>query len=196
MTAATLPYSRGWTIGCGYRDRHPLARLAGLLVVLGAGCEAYPPCRDHDAIELTYRIPLVLGILCLSAPGWMPPALHRRFVPPARRRRWPASSCWPRAWDSRYGRGGISAATGAPSVVVKEDHALIRSGSLPQGAPSHLYRHAASPSWAPPSPWAMARAGRRSRWPSSPFCSRAGWRKRGWRRPSPSTRNTGGTPPR
>ena len=36
------------------------------------------PARD----QLTYRIPLVLGILCLSAPGWIPPVLHRRFVPP------------------------------------------------------------------------------------------------------------------
>ena len=82
------------------------------------------PVRDR----LTYRVPLVLGILCLSAPGWIPPVLHRRFVPPGA----PAQAAGLAllaaglgfsVWARRHLGRNWSA-----SVVVKEDHALIRSG--------------------------------------------------------------------
>jgi protein-S-isoprenylcysteine O-methyltransferase Ste14 len=83
---------------------------------------------DSTRDQLTYRIPLVLGILCLSAPRWIPRALHRRFLPPG-----PAAPVAGLVllaaglafaiWARRHLGRNWSA-----SVVVKEDHALIRTG--------------------------------------------------------------------
>jgi protein-S-isoprenylcysteine O-methyltransferase Ste14 len=78
--------------------------------------------------QLAYRIPLVLGILCLSAPGLMPPVLHRRFVPPGTPAQVAglvllAAGLGFTVWARRHLGRNWSA-----SVVVKEDHALIQSG--------------------------------------------------------------------
>jgi protein-S-isoprenylcysteine O-methyltransferase Ste14 len=78
--------------------------------------------------QLTYRIPLVLGILCLSAPGWIPRMLHRRFVPPGTPGQTLglvllAAGLGYSVWARRHLGRNWSA-----SVVVKEDHALIRTG--------------------------------------------------------------------
>ena len=80
------------------------------------------------SVELAYRAPLVAAILLLTAPGWTPPALHRRFVPPG-----PAAPLVGLAlvatglgfavWARRHLGRNWSA-----SVVVKEDHTLIRTG--------------------------------------------------------------------
>jgi len=78
--------------------------------------------------RVIYRVPLVLAILCLSAPGLAPPALHRRFVPHGV----PAQAAGVvlllaglafAIWARRHLGRNWSA-----SVVVKEDHALIRTG--------------------------------------------------------------------
>jgi protein-S-isoprenylcysteine O-methyltransferase Ste14 len=78
--------------------------------------------------QLTYRIPLVLGIVCLTAPGWIPRALHRRFLPPGAPA--PAVGLLLLAaglafavWARRHLGRNWSA-----SVVVKEDHALVQTG--------------------------------------------------------------------
>lgn len=78
--------------------------------------------------RLTYRIPLVLGILCLSAPGWIPRVLHRRFVPAGAPAQLAglvllAAGLGFTVWARRHLGRNWSA-----SVVVKEDHALVQSG--------------------------------------------------------------------
>jgi protein-S-isoprenylcysteine O-methyltransferase Ste14 len=82
------------------------------------------PARDR----LTHRIPLVLGILCLTAPGWIPRILHRRFVPPGAPAQVVglallAAGLGYSVWARRHLGRNWSAA-----VVVKEDHALVRTG--------------------------------------------------------------------
>jgi protein-S-isoprenylcysteine O-methyltransferase Ste14 len=78
--------------------------------------------------RVIYRIPLVLAILCLSAPRLVPGVLHRRFVPPGL----PAQAAGFvlllaglafAIWARRHLGRNWSA-----SVVVKEDHALVRTG--------------------------------------------------------------------
>jgi protein-S-isoprenylcysteine O-methyltransferase Ste14 len=80
------------------------------------------------SVELTYRAPLVAAILLLTAPGWMPPSLHRRFVPPGLAA--PligliliAAGLGFAVWARRHLGRNWSA-----SVVVKEGHTLIRTG--------------------------------------------------------------------
>lgn len=78
--------------------------------------------------RVIYRIPLVLAILCLSAPGLVTRVLHRRFVPPGV----PSQAAGLvlllaglgfAIWARRHLGRNWSA-----SVVVKEDHALVRTG--------------------------------------------------------------------
>ena len=78
--------------------------------------------------RVIYRIPLVLAILCLSAPGLVPRVLHQRFVPLGV----PAQAAGVvllvaglgfAIWARRHLGRNWSA-----SVVVKEDHALVRTG--------------------------------------------------------------------
>jgi protein-S-isoprenylcysteine O-methyltransferase Ste14 len=83
---------------------------------------------EPASIELAYRAPLVAAIVLLTSPGWMPPALHRRFVPVG-----PAAplvglillvaglgfAVWARRHLGRNWSAG---------VVVKEDHTLTRTG--------------------------------------------------------------------
>jgi protein-S-isoprenylcysteine O-methyltransferase Ste14 len=82
------------------------------------------PARDR----LIYRVPLILGMLCLAAPGWMPRVLHRRFVPPGAPAQVAglvllAAGLGYAVWARRHLGRNWSAA-----VVVKEDHALVRTG--------------------------------------------------------------------
>jgi protein-S-isoprenylcysteine O-methyltransferase Ste14 len=84
--------------------------------------------QDSTRNQLIYRVPLVLGILCLSAPGWIPRVLHRRFVPAgvpgqAAGLVLLAAGLAFTVWARRHLGRNWSA-----SVVVKEDHALIRTG--------------------------------------------------------------------
>ena len=80
------------------------------------------------SVALTYRAPLIAAILLLTAPRWVPPALHRRFVPtgpaaPLIGLTLVAAGLGFAIWARRHlGRNW------SPSVVVKEDHTLIRTG--------------------------------------------------------------------
>ncbi len=80
------------------------------------------------SVELTYRAPLIVAILLLTAPGWVPPALHRRFVPagpgaPLVGLTLMAAGLGFAVWARRHLGRNWSA-----SVVVKEDHTLVRTG--------------------------------------------------------------------
>lgn len=88
------------------------------------------PTRRRESVgsHLTHRVPLILAGLLYVAPDWFPAALSRRFLPPGNLV--PAAgvllvaaglgfSIWARI---HLGRNWSA------EVVVKEDHALIRSG--------------------------------------------------------------------
>jgi protein-S-isoprenylcysteine O-methyltransferase Ste14 len=88
-----------------------------------------PTTRQESAREhLTHRIPLILAVICLAAPSWVPRVLHRRFVPPGM----PvqvialailAAGLAYSVWARRHLGRNWSAA-----VVVKRDHTLVRTG--------------------------------------------------------------------
>jgi protein-S-isoprenylcysteine O-methyltransferase Ste14 len=78
--------------------------------------------------QLKHRAPLIVGVLCFAAPRWMPRPLTTRFVPaglffPALGTLMLALSLGFSVWARRHLGRNWSA-----HVVVKEDHALIRSG--------------------------------------------------------------------
>ena len=84
--------------------------------------------RESIGDRFTYRVPLILGILCLTAPGWVPRPLHQRFV---------AHGAPAQVVGLLMLMAGLSGAVWArrhlgrnwsASVVVKEDHALVRTG--------------------------------------------------------------------
>ena len=84
--------------------------------------------REPTRLWLRHRVPLIIGALLLAAPNWVPRALTRRFLP--------AGSVLPvvgtlllaaglgfSVWARRHLGRNWSA-----HVVVKEDHALVRTG--------------------------------------------------------------------
>ncbi|HKT60635.1 MAG TPA: isoprenylcysteine carboxylmethyltransferase family protein [Gemmatimonadales bacterium] len=78
--------------------------------------------------QLKHRAPLIVGILCFAAPRWMPRPLTARFVPqglylPALGTLMLALGLGFAVWARRHLGRNWSA-----HVVVKEDHALIRTG--------------------------------------------------------------------
>ncbi len=88
------------------------------------------PTRLQEPLksQLQHRVPLILAAILLAAPGWVPRVLTRRFLP--------AGGVFPMvgtvllaaglafaAWARRHLGRNWSA-----DVVVKEDHALVRSG--------------------------------------------------------------------
>lgn len=84
--------------------------------------------REPPGAQLLHRIPLMLAALCLAAPRWMPKILTRRFLPvhaafPIAGTILLASGLGVTVWARRHLGRNWSA-----SVVVKEDHTLVRSG--------------------------------------------------------------------
>lgn len=80
------------------------------------------------ASQLRHRAPLILAVLCFAAPRWMPRALTARFVPlglffPTLGTVMLAAGLGFSVWARRHLGRNWSA-----HVVVKEDHALIRTG--------------------------------------------------------------------
>jgi protein-S-isoprenylcysteine O-methyltransferase Ste14 len=92
--------------------------------------------REPLASQLLHRVPLVLAAILLAAPGWLPRALTKRFLPesglfPALGVALLAAGLGFSVWARRHlGRNWSS------QVVVKKDHVLIRSGP---------YRHVRHP---------------------------------------------------
>jgi protein-S-isoprenylcysteine O-methyltransferase Ste14 len=85
--------------------------------------------------RLKHRVPLIVGVICFAAPRWMPRALTTRFVPagpllPALGTLMLALGLGFSVWARRHLGRNWSA-----HVVVKEDHALVRTG------PYHYVRH-------------------------------------------------------
>jgi protein-S-isoprenylcysteine O-methyltransferase Ste14 len=84
--------------------------------------------REPLKSQLLHRVPLMLVALLVAAPAWLPPPLTRRFLPagpalPMFGAVLVAAGLGFSVWARRHlGRNWSS------SVVVKEDHALIRSG--------------------------------------------------------------------
>jgi protein-S-isoprenylcysteine O-methyltransferase Ste14 len=84
--------------------------------------------REPLKSQLPHRVPLILVAVLLAAPGWLPPPLTRRFLPtgpafPLAGAVLVAAGLGFSVWARRHlGRSWSS------SVVVKEDHALIRTG--------------------------------------------------------------------
>ncbi len=88
------------------------------------------------ALQLRHRVPLMLAAFLLAAPRWVPRVLTRRFLPPgvvgpAAGALLVAVGLGFAVWARRHLGRNWSA-----SVVVKEDHALIRTGP---------YRHVRHP---------------------------------------------------
>lgn len=80
------------------------------------------------ASQLKHRAPLIIGVLCFAAPRWIPRPLTTRFVPaglffPTFGTLMLAVGLGFSVWARRHLGRNWSA-----HVVVKEDHALIRSG--------------------------------------------------------------------
>ena len=91
--------------------------------------------REPLASQLVHRVPLLLAVVLLAAPRWMPGVLKTRFLPAGASvsvlglvlvAAGLAFSVWARRHLGRNWSG---------SVVVKEDHSLIRTG------PYHYVRH-------------------------------------------------------
>jgi protein-S-isoprenylcysteine O-methyltransferase Ste14 len=91
--------------------------------------------REPLASQLLHRVPLMLAAILLAAPGWLPAALNRRFLPPG-----PllpslgvmllAAGLGFSIWARRHLGENWSS-----DVAVKEGHALVRSG--PDGRLRH-----------------------------------------------------------
>jgi protein-S-isoprenylcysteine O-methyltransferase Ste14 len=84
--------------------------------------------REPLGSQLLHRGPLILAAILLGAPGWLPRVLTKRFVPngilfPALGTALLAAGLGFSIWARRHLGRNWSA-----QVVVKEDHALIRSG--------------------------------------------------------------------
>lgn len=80
------------------------------------------------ASKLAHRAPLMIGVLCFAAPRWLPRPLTARFVPsglffPTVGTLMLALGLGFSVWARRHLGRNWSA-----QVVVKEDHALIRTG--------------------------------------------------------------------
>jgi len=78
--------------------------------------------------QIKHRAPLIIGVLCFAAPRWMPRPLTARFVPagllvPTIGTLMLALGLGFAVWARRHPGRNWSA-----HVVVKEDHALIRTG--------------------------------------------------------------------
>jgi protein-S-isoprenylcysteine O-methyltransferase Ste14 len=78
--------------------------------------------------QLQHRAPLIVGVLCFAAPRWVPRVLTTRFVPaglffPALGTLMLALGLGFAVWARRHLGRNWSA-----HVVVKEDHALVRTG--------------------------------------------------------------------
>lgn len=77
---------------------------------------------------IRHRAPVIIGVLCFAAPRWMPRALTTRFVPaglvfPTLGTLMLAIGLGFSVWARRHLGRNWSA-----HVVVKEDHALVRTG--------------------------------------------------------------------
>jgi protein-S-isoprenylcysteine O-methyltransferase Ste14 len=88
------------------------------------------PTRSHEpfAAELRHRAPLIFAALLLAAPHWVPRVLTRRFLPvgwlfPVLGVVLLATGLGFTVWARRHLGRNWSA-----SVVVKEGHALVRTG--------------------------------------------------------------------
>jgi len=84
--------------------------------------------REPLRSQLRHRVPIILAALLLAAPRWLPRPLTRRFLPPGAL--FPLLGAVPVAaglgfaiWARRHLGRNWSA-----HVVVKEDHALVRTG--------------------------------------------------------------------
>jgi protein-S-isoprenylcysteine O-methyltransferase Ste14 len=92
--------------------------------------------REPLGSQLLHRVPIILAAILLAAPGWLPRPLMRRFLSesglfPALGVALLAAGLGFSVWARRHLGRNWSA-----QVVVKEDHALIRSGP---------YRHVRHP---------------------------------------------------
>jgi protein-S-isoprenylcysteine O-methyltransferase Ste14 len=92
--------------------------------------------REPLASQLLHRVPLILAAILLAAPAWLPRVLTKRFLPngllfPALGAALLAAGLGFSVWARRHLGRNWSA-----QVVVKQDHALIRSGP---------YRHVRHP---------------------------------------------------
>jgi protein-S-isoprenylcysteine O-methyltransferase Ste14 len=84
--------------------------------------------REPLAVQLRHRVPLILAAFLLATPRWVPKILTRRFLPAGPVVLWlgaalVAAGLGFAVWARRHLGRNWSA-----SVVVKEDHALIRTG--------------------------------------------------------------------
>jgi protein-S-isoprenylcysteine O-methyltransferase Ste14 len=118
------------------RDAIPAMWAAWIVYWLVAARDVKPTSwRESPAANALHGIPLLLSLLLLAAPRWLPAVLTRRLVPPSLALPlfgtalvaagllfavW-ARVCLGRNWSGR--------------VEVKEDHALVRTG------PYRLVRH-------------------------------------------------------
>jgi protein-S-isoprenylcysteine O-methyltransferase Ste14 len=92
--------------------------------------------REPLGSQLLHRVPIILAVILLAVPGWLPRTLTKRFLPegllfPALGTALLAAGLGFSVWARRHLGRNWSA-----QVVVKEDHALVRSGP---------YRHVRHP---------------------------------------------------
>jgi protein-S-isoprenylcysteine O-methyltransferase Ste14 len=92
--------------------------------------------REPLRSQALHRVPLIVAAILLGAPGWLPHGLRARFVPagpifPALGATVLAAGLGFSVWARRHLGRNWSA-----DVVIKEDHALIRTGP---------YRHVRHP---------------------------------------------------
>jgi protein-S-isoprenylcysteine O-methyltransferase Ste14 len=100
------------------------------LIYWGSSARDVKPTRRTEPLksQLLHRIPLILGIICLAAPRWMPHGLTRRVLPRGigfllLGAVLVAAGLAFAVWARRHlGRNWSS------HVVLKQDHALVRSG--------------------------------------------------------------------
>ena len=100
------------------------------LIYWGSSARNVKPTRRTEPLksQLLHRIPLILGIICLAAPRWLPHGFTRRVLPPGNGflllgAMLVAAGLAFAVWARRHlGRNWSS------QVVLKQDHALVRSG--------------------------------------------------------------------